>query len=462
MILLEDFTNPTAWEKDDSISITDGKVTNTEGTYKWIWYELPEPLKADEPFRFSFVANINKDIPLHVGFVNAEGLETPKTFDNPRVLWCGYSTSNSYPQWRTGAQFKNVGPDLPSTGPYKFSIVSDGVTQSFFFDDMDDHNIGFDCKYRGMEQTQYTHIVVRFSDASEDTWIEKLAFRTGLGNFGDEEFESRLKFVLTTDETGLEPNTNCEKDKTTLVVLPSPIGVAKYRLLIFGHGHLGDWKQTHRAFTGYFLDNMADEGYISCSMNCTNHNGHWKVTTQAFLTRKRLFELGFNMHYKMFTMGLSMGALYACNMATDYPDLVARICLIGGHSNLLWRYLGIHGVNRGESVDETYDCDESTFSFKTRGRNPYENLHKLVRYPLLAIHNDETHVEPIFSEKLVENLNALGGDATYILNENSSVHNDINLYNVETIAGFFNQSTDEDLARPAHIKYDVSGAVRIL
>jgi hypothetical protein len=461
MILLEDFTNPTAWEKDDSISIADGKVTNTETGYKWLWHELPEPLDPSMPFRLTCLVNVGKDIPIHIGLINADGLENPKTFNNPRLFWGGYSTTNSRPQWRLGDFLTGVGSDLPSTGLYKFTFVSDGVTQTFSIEDPDDKNIEFDCRFRGMEQSQYTHIAIRFTGSSDDTWVEQLAFRTGFGDFGNEDFESRLKFVTTTDETGLEPNTKCQKDRTSLVVLPKPIGDAKHRLLIFSHGHSGDWKQSNKAFSNYFLDNMADEGYISCSMDCTNHNGHWKVTTQAFLTRKRLFELGFNMHYKMFTMGLSMGALYACNMATDYPDLVARICLIGGHSNLLWRYLGIHGVNRGESVDETYDCDESTFSFKTRGRNPYENLHKLVRYPLLAIHNDETHVEPIFAEKIVENLNALGGDATYILNKNSSVHNDINLYNVETIAGFFNQSTDEDLARPAHVKYDISGAVRI-
>lgn len=461
MILLEDFTNPTAWEKDDSISITDGKVTNTEGTSKWIWYELPEPLKADEPFRLSFIVNIGKDIPIHIGFVNAEGLENPKTSENVRILWGGYSATYSCPQWRTGGSVQNAGPDLPSAGLYRFSIVSDGVTQTFSFEDMDDHNIGFDCRYRGTDQTKYTHIVVRFSGVSENTWLEKLAFRTGFGDFGDPDFECRTKFVVTTDESGLEPNTECQKDKTTLVVLPTTIGIAKYRLLIFGHGYLGDWKQSNTDFSGYFLDNMADRGYISCSMDSTNHNGHWKVTTQAFLTRKRLFDLGFNMHYKMFTMGLSMGALYACNMAIDYPNLVSRICLIGGHSNLVWRYYGMYGVGRASSVNEAYGCDESTFFFKTRGRNPYENLHKLVRYPLLAIHNNETQVEPIFSEKLVENLNALGGDATYVFNTSSTAHNDINLYDVDTIAGFFDQSSDQDLARPAHVKYDVSGAVRI-
>ena len=174
-----------------------------------------------------------------------------------------------------------------------------------------------------------------------------------------------------------------------------------------------------------------DRGYATISLDCNNHNGHWVVTTQAFTLRKQLIELGFEFHYKIFTMGLSMGALFACNMAIDYPDLVSRICLIGGHSNLLWRYYGMYGVARSESVEETYNCDEGSLLFKIRGRNPYEHFDKLAKYPLLALHNDETHVEPIFSEKIVEGINNAGGDATYELITESTEHSSIHLYDSE-------------------------------
>lgn len=457
MLILDKFTDGSQWNKDAGISISDGKLMCTTGTgHQWAWQELPEPLDTSKPFRLTALVNIQKDIAFYIGFANSSN-PNPSTSENKNILWVGYSANNQTPQWRYGNDLDNFTTNIDA-GVYRLSLTSDGRTITYSVENSDDENIAFMYRFDAVLPT-YTHLVVKFIGSSEDTWIEQISFKDALGNFGDAEHECKTKFVIMPDETGLSSNSVGKKDKRDLVVLPKLEG--KHRLLIYSHGYMGSWSAPNKEELGHFFDKMCDKGYACISMDCNNHDGHWIVTTQAFLARKHLINLGFKFHYKIFTMGLSMGALYACNMAIDYPDLVSRICLIGGHSNLLWRYYGIHGVQRSTSVHTSYDCDESTVFFKTRGRNPYENFEKLAKYPLLALHNNETHVEPIFSEKIVEGINNAGGDATYELITESTEHSSIHLYDSEKIANFFDLSSDAELERPPHIKTDISGGVRI-
>ena len=454
-----DFDNLNGWGYEEGIYVEKGVIKNNTSDSKLAWYELPTPIDTTKPFRYSARILLENES-VWTGLVNGSVNNGVIEFDNANTLWGGYSKNGDIPQWRSSVNMHGLGGGEQPEGYYWVSLVGDGECVNFSITDDERKTITWQARYKAT-QDQYTHIIVRIN--GDSSGVDKVALQDNWKPFEDTNYADHLRCVLMTHEKGTdkEPSVGDTGTKGYRAYCEIPDLPGERKLIICSHGNDGSWIHFSGESRMHFQSVMANNGYATASLDAHSfHNGHWMVTTQAFITRQWLLERGVNLTYKIVTMGRSMGALFACNMATDYPDMVAGIITQAGHSNLAWRYLGINGVDRSDNINDTYGCDESTFWHKTRGRNPYEKFHLLAKYPLLAIHaKDETHVKPIFSIKLVAGVNNAGGNATYVPVD-SDEHSAPEAYDPEIILPWLSANVT-DWSKPTHIPSYLYGAVRI-
>ncbi len=455
MVFNDKFVNLDNWQHDAGIEISGGEVVNTAASSQWAWKVLETPLDTSKPFRLSTRVFIG-DVSFWVGFANGTVGDNPSTFTNADILYGGYTNLNTRLQWRYSQSISSIGGDILS-GYKRISIVSDGDTVTFTVCDDDNNVIVWEGRYKAAKAT-YNHLVIRFFNTGTSK-VDTFSFADSWNQFGDADLEDEIKAVIMKDS--VTPGSVSAAENRSFVVIPK-LTNDKHRLILYSHGYLGNWTATIGSTRMHYSSEMAKRGYCVVSLDGGgNHNGHWTVTTQAYKVRQKLMSI-LKFHHKVFTVGHSMGALFALNFAKDYPDMVSRICLLGGHTNLLWRYYGFYGVERSSSINGQYNCNEATFLYATRGRNPYEYFNTFAKYPILAIHAElETIVEEKFTVDLVNNINALGGDATYLKLAGSSDHSDPMHWDSDAHEPFFNLSSDEDLGKPSNALSNMSGTVRI-
>ena len=455
MVFNDKFVNLENWQHDAGIEISGGEVVNTVASSQWAWKVLETPLDTSKPFRLSARVFFG-DVSFWVGFANGTVGNNPSTFANDDILYGGYSNSNTMAQWRYLQDIASIG-GAGVSGYKRISIVSDGDTVTFTVCDDDNNVIVWEGRYKAARAT-YNHLVIRFFNTGTSK-VDTFSFADSWNQFGDADLEDDIKAVIMKD--AVTAGSISSATNRSFVVIPK-LTNNTHRLILYSHGYLGNWTATIGSGRMHYSSEMARRGYAVVSLDGGgDHNGHWTVTTQAYKVRQKLLSI-LKFHHKAFTVGHSMGGLFALNFAKDYPDMVSRVCLLGGHTNLMWRYYGLYGVERASSINGQYNCTEATFVYATKGRNPYEYFNRFLEYPILAIHAElETIVEEKFTVDLVNSINTLGGDATYLKLVGSENHHDPLHWDGDSHENFYNLSTNEDLQMPSNVLSNLSGSVKL-
>lgn len=201
--------------------------------------------------------------------------------------------------------------------------------------------------------------------------IDYIAFTNQLDGYGDTNYNNILRLLITT---------YAATDETAYIEMPATyINSTRARWVIANHGYEGTFAQYVNQTPSYVIrEGLTAGGYVFGTSNAAGDNWGNTAGIKANLNLSTYIRNNFNVYYRPFLYGWSMGGIASMNYAMNNITMPAAMAFTAPVLQLDDNYYAQNGsANFASTINTAYSCDAGTYAAATADHNPYNHLDDL-------------------------------------------------------------------------------------